>query len=403
MEMLEELLTEYEMSKSFKNNDGTYNRLRKPTETVEVDTWGEAETKPISEINELLMRCLEDKASDLHIAVGAPPKYRVFGELRPIPGYSKITPQQSEACLKKILDDEQVKHFDLEGDLDLAYSIPKVGRFRVNLYKQRGTCAGVFRILNTVIPSTRDLNLPASVVKLIEKKRGLVLVTGPTGSGKSTTLASLINEINKRYRKNIITLEDPIEYTHKHDMCNISQREIGVDSKNFASALRASLREDPDVILVGEMRDFETISTAISAAETGHLVFSTLHTIGASATVDRIIDMYPAKQQGQARSQLSQVLEGVISQQLVPLASGKGRVAAFEVMTSTIAIRNLIREGKIEQIPATMQTSSKDGMQLLDDNLMKLVRDGAITSDTALEFAVNQKQVLDKLKTGGRY
>lgn len=392
---MEDLLKVLIDSQNYKNENGSYNKLRNVKEDIEVEQV--EDTKNAENVDELLKLALERGASDIHIVVGAPPKYRINGELVAIRGYNILTPDATKSLLSSILDDEQIKFFESEGDLDFAYAIRHVGRFRVNFYKQRGTYAGVFRALSNIIPTTDELKIPKSIVDLIDKKRGLVLVTGPTGSGKSTTLASLINEINKKYSRNIITLEDPIEYLHKHNRSNVSQREMGVDSKSFSSALRAALREDPDVILVGEMRDFETISTAITAAETGHLVFSTLHTIGASATVDRIIDTYPVKQQGQARSQLSTVIEGVISQQLIPKADGRGRIAAFEIMTSSIAIRNLIREGKTEQIPGTIQTSSKLGMQLLDDNLARLVRDGIITNDKAVEFSVDKKAMEERL------
>lgn len=383
-------------SQKYRNADGSYNKLRQSNESVEIHR--DDSTKDAESIDELLGVALERGASDLHIVVGAPPKYRINGELVAIRGYNTLTPEITKSLLTPLISSEQVAFFEQDGDLDFAYAIRGRGRFRVNMYKQRGTYAGVFRALSNKIPSVDELSIPRSVIELSDKKRGLVLVTGPTGSGKSTTLASLIGEINKKYAKNIITLEDPIEYLHKHGRSNVSQREMGVDSKSFSSALRAALREDPDVILVGEMRDFETISTAITAAETGHLVFSTLHTIGAAATIDRIIDTYPVKQQGQARSQLSSIIEGVISQQLVPLADGSGRVAVFEVMTGTIAVRSLIREGKTEQLGGVIQTNSRVGMQLLDDNLVRLVKSGQITSEKAVEFAVDKKGILDRLK-----
>jgi twitching motility protein PilT len=382
---------------NYKNPDGSYNKLRHTNEKVEVENT-EGNGVQADNINELLNLALERGASDIHIVVGAPPKHRINGDLVAMKGYSVLTAEDTERLLSAILTEEQLECFESDGDLDFAYAIPNIGRFRVNLYKQRGTYSGVFRALSGTIPTVEQLRIPASIVDLVNKKRGLILVTGPTGSGKSTTLASLLNEINRKYHKNIITLEDPIEYLHKHQLSNVSQREMGVDSKSFASALRAALREDPDVILVGEMRDFETISTAITAAETGHLVFSTLHTIGAASTIDRIVDTYPVKQQTQARSQLANVIEGVISQQLVPTSNGKGRVAAFEIMLGTPAIRNLIRESKTELIAGTIQTSGKMGMQLLDSNLAKLVREGVITSDRAVEFAVDKKGIVDLMR-----
>lgn len=395
MSDLNELLKELNETSNYKNKDGSYNKLRKSNENIRVDT-SKSNGKHLKNIKEILSIANKSGASDIHISVGAPPKYRINGELRAIPEYTLISPEESCESLKRILSEEQITQFEQDGDLDFALNVGGVGRFRCNYFKQRGTWAAVFRSLSNKIPTTSDLGLPSSIVNLINKKRGLVLVTGPTGSGKSTTLASLINEINSKYRKNIITLEDPIEYIHKHGTCNVNQREIGSDSKSFASSLRAALREDPDVILVGEMRDYETISTAITAAETGHLVFSTLHTIGAAATVDRIIDTYPEKQQSQARSQLSTVLEGVISQQLIPRKSGNGRVAAFEIMLGNIAIRNLIREGKTAQMSSAIQSGRQDGMTLLDDNLLELVRLGTISQESALEFSVNTKMMIDK-------
>lgn len=398
MSDINEVLNELIASQSYKNADGSYNRLRGSSDATP-DVVAESDLKEPENIDELLCLAAEQGASDIHIVVGAPPKFRVNGELTPVRQYATLTADVVKRILEPTIQDADIStQFDKDGDLDFAYQIKGVARFRVNLYKQRGTWAGVFRMLSNKVPSVRDLKLPQAIVNLTTKKRGLILVTGPTGSGKSTTLASLIAEINEHYRKNVITLEDPIEYLHKHKMSNVSQREIGVDTKSFASALRASLREDPDVILVGEMRDFETISTAITAAETGHLVFSTLHTIGAAATIDRIIDTYPVKQQGQARSQLSAVIEGVISQQLIPRADGSGRIAAFEIMTGTTAIRNLIREGKTEQMASSIQTSRKDGMILLDDNLQELVRQGIITPEKAIEFAVDKKTMTSRLR-----
>ena len=273
------------------------------------------------------------------------------------------------------------------GEIDFAHSLYGRGRFRVNVFKQRGTLAMVMRLLPFKIPAPRELGLPASVQELCQRKRGLVLVTGATGSGKSTTLASLINMINKTYSKHIITLEDPIEYLHRHEKSIVNQREIGDDTESYAGALRAALREDPDVILVGEMRDLETIQTAITAAETGHLVFSTLHTNSAADTINRVIDVFPPHQQQQIRVQLASVIECVISQQLLPIQTGSGRVAAFEVMMGTSAVRNLIREGKAFQIPSMIQTSKKQGMQSMDDALYNLYIGGLISAENCLNYA----------------
>jgi twitching motility protein PilT len=347
-------------------------------------------------IDKLLIDAQQRKASDLHISAGVSPKCRINGELVDM-GYEPLNPEDTKALILPIIPQELEEHFNKNGEIDFAYSIPNVGRYRVNIFKQRGTYALVIRIINTVIPKPELLGLPLPVVELTMKKRGLVLVTGPTGSGKSTTLASLIDSINTNYSNHIITLEDPIEYLHKHKKSIVNQREIGSDSLSFANALRVALREDPDVILVGEMRDFETIEIAITAAETGHLVFSTLHTIGAVNTIDRIIDVFPPHQQQQIRVQLASVLEGVISQQLIPTADGKGRAAAFEVLLPNPAIRSLIREGKNHQIASFIQTNRKQGMLLMDDALYDLFIRGMINRDQALAYAQDQASMERKL------
>ena len=337
-------------------------------------------------VEQLLMLAKEKKASDVHITVGLPPKVRINGELLNL-DYPRLSPEDCQKLIEEIMDDRQWEIFKEEGEADFSFSIPRVGRFRVNVYRQRGSVACSMRIVGTEIPKPEKLGLPRSVIDLYDKKRGLVLVTGPTGSGKSTTLASIIDKINDERNAHVITLEDPIEYLHSHRKAMINQREIGIDTANYAKALRAALREDPDVILVGEMRDLETISTAITAAETGHLVFSTLHTIGAAATIDRIIDVFPPHQQQQIRIQLAVVLEAVISQQLVPTLDKLGRVAAFEVMHANIAIKNLIREGKTHQIEGIMQTYKKDGMITMDDALFDLYIRGEISAESALSFS----------------
>jgi twitching motility protein PilT len=280
--------------------------------------------------------------------------------------------------------------------MDLSFSLAGIGRFRVNVFKQRGTMAAAIRLVASKIPNPEDLGLPSSVIELSKKTRGLILVTGPTGSGKSTTLASLINLINHERADHILTLEDPIEYLHRHHKSIVNQREIGHDSQSYANALRAALRQDPDVILVGEMRDLETISIAITAAETGHLVLSTLHTVGAAKTIDRIIDVFPPSQQQQIRIQMSTVLQAVISQQLLPRRDKSGRVAAIEVMIANPAIRNLIREGKTHQITSSIQTGLKFGMQTMDGALADLYRKGIITREDAMTYAVDQ-EMLSKL------
>lgn len=347
-------------------------------------------------IEEILTVAKEVKASDVHITVGVPPKVRVHGELMNM-NYPVLNKADSEAIIRTTLNERQAEILEEKGEVDFALSLPQIGRFRVNVFRQRGALSAALRLVNTIIPKPEDLGVPPSVINLYKKKRGLVLVTGPTGSGKSTTLASLINLINENTSAHVITLEDPIEYLHSHKMATVNQREIGMDSLSYENALRAALREDPDVILVGEMRDLETISTAITAAETGHLVFSTLHTIGAAATIDRIIDVFPPHQQQQIRIQLAMVLEAVISQQLIPTADGKGRVAAFEVLHSIPAIKNLIRENKTFQIPTTMQTNKKMGMQTMDDALFYLYAQGIISRDNALNYAQDQSTLEKKL------
>lgn len=347
-------------------------------------------------IDDLLIDAQNRKASDLHLTVGISPKCRVHGDLTDM-GYQPLSSEDTETLILPIVPQRLRDVLSSKGEVDFSYAIPDVGRYRVNVFKQRGSLALVIRIINTVIPKPEVLGIPYSVVELTKKKRGMVLVTGPTGSGKSTTLASLIDIINTYYNCHIITLEDPIEYLHTHKNSIVNQREIGLDSISFANALRVVLREDPDVILVGEMRDFETIEIAITAAETGHLVFSTLHTIGAVSTIDRIIDVFPPHQQQQIRVQLASVLEGVISQQLIPTIDGKGRIAAFEVMLTTPAIRNLIREGKNHQIASFIQTNKKMGMQTMDDAIFELYLKGAIHKDQAMAFAQDIQTMERKL------
>ena len=331
------------------------------------------------ELDEILQEAVDRHASDIHITAGRPVIFRIDGDLRPLDG-EKLSPEQIEELVVPLFadNDRLVETMEKTGEIDFAHSLYGRGRFRVNVFKQRGTLAMVMRLLPFKIPAPRELGLPASVQELCQRKRGLVLVTGATGSGKSTTLASLINMINKTYSKHIITLEDPIEYLHRHEKSIVNQREIGDDTESYAGALRAALREDPDVILVGEMRDLETIQTAITAAETGHLVFSTLHTNSAADTINRVIDVFPPHQQQQIRVQLASVIECVISQQLLPIQTGSGRVAAFEVM---------MREGKAFQIPSMIQTSKKQGMQSMDDALYNLYIGGLISAENCLNYA----------------
>ena len=335
--------------------------------------------------NELIAQAVNLHASDIHFTVGIPPTVRIDGELHHL-GDIRCTPAEIEEMALSIMGEHHKETLKNNGEVDFAYSIPGEGRYRINVFRQRGTLAVAVRILNLNIPSPEELGLPKALVNMCQKKRGLVLVTGPTGAGKSTTLASLIDVINQTSKQHIITLEDPIEYLHRHNKSIVNQREMGSDSKNYANALRAALREDPDVLLVGEMRDLETISTAITAAETGHLVFGTLHTKGAVNTIDRIIDVFPADQQEQIRTQLADVIECAIGQALVPKVGG-GRCAAFEIMVVNSAIRSLIRQKKTFQIVGTMQTNKRIGMQLLDDALMDLVRSGTISRHDAAAAA----------------
>lgn len=345
----------------------------------------------------LLATAKANNASDIHITVGIKPKCRISGTLYEMTAFEVLTPAKTKELVESLFKPKQQATMDEKGEVDFAYAHPDLGRFRVNAFKQRGSYAAVLRIVGSKIPTPESLGVPEAVIGLTKKKRGLVLVTGPTGSGKSTTLASLIDVINKERNEHIITLEDPIEYLHKHNHAIVNQREIGLDTDSYGNALRAALREDPDIILVGEMRDFDTISTAITAAETGHLVFSTLHTIGAAPTIERIVDVFPAHQQNQIRSQLASVLEAVISQQLLPTIDGKGRVAAFEVMLGTPAIKNLIREDKAHQIPSIMQTSKKLGMQTMDDSLFNLYLKHKIDGANCVEFAQDTESMQQKL------
>ena len=339
-------------------------------------------------IEEILRSAKEAGASDVHLTVGIPPKMRVNGKLITM-DYPVMLPADTLDVVVAIMTEHQRNAFEERGHYDMSFSLHNCGRYRVNAYKQRGTVALAFRLVGTKVPSPEELGVPDSVIDLYQRKRGLILVTGPTGSGKSTTLAAIIDKINNSIDSHVITLEDPIEYLHSHRMSMVNQREIGIDAENYAEALRAALREDPDVILVGEMRDLETISVAITAAETGHLVLSTLHTLGAANTVDRVIDVFPPHQQQQIRIQLSNVLEAVVSQQLIPTADGRGRVAAFEVLHANQAVRNLIREGKSHQLAGVMQTNRKLGMITMDEAIQQLYQDKKISRDTAIMFAQN--------------
>jgi twitching motility protein PilT len=340
-------------------------------------------------IEHLLRSGFELKASDIHITVGIPPVMRINGDLRRY-GTDSITPDEVEEMAKAIIPENSWNVFKSKGELDFSYGIPGISRFRVNAYHQRGCVSLAVRIVPTRIPTLEELELPDILKRIAEKPQGLVLVTGPTGSGKSTTLASLIQYMNMTMRKHIVTLEDPIEYLHKHGNSIIDQREIGLDTNNFANGLRAALRQDPDVILVGEMRDLDTIQTAITAAETGHLVLGTLHTSSAPATINRIIDVFPPGQQAQIRIQLASVLVSVISQRLFPTVDKKGRRSATEILINNAAVANLIRNEKIHQIISIMQTSRIHGMHTLEMDIKELVQRGIVSKEIAEPFLLEK-------------
>jgi twitching motility protein PilT len=331
-------------------------------------------------IQEILAEAVRKGASDVHLTVGLPPVFRRHGKLEPQGQWSPLTAAVTEALVREILGNRW-EEFKERKELDLAYSVAGLGRFRVNVFYQRGSVGAAIRLVGEVIRSLDELGLPPVVGELADQPHGLVLVTGPTGSGKTTTLAAMIDRINEQRSCHIITLEDPIEYLHQHKKSVVNQREIGSDSLSFVSALRAALRQDPDVILVGEMRDLETVATAITAAETGHLVLATLHTGSAVQSIDRIIDVFPPHQQNQIRIQLADTLAGVITQQLLPRTDGKGRVVAAEILIATPAVRNLIREGKTHQIVSLMQTGSRFGMQTMEMSLRRLGETGIIDMD----------------------
>lgn len=351
------------------------------------------------DINTVLEEAIKRKTSDVHITVGRPVSYRIHGNIVPMNDY--ILKSEDTIELGKPMYEHNpllIKRLEELGEIDFAYQMPDGNRFRVNLFKQRGNIAIVLRLLPVSIPSAEKLGIPKVVMDLCDLKRGLVLVTGSTGSGKSTTLASIIGSINEKHEHHILTIEDPVEFVHPHKKSIVNQRELGNDTQSFANALRAALREDPDVILVGEMRDFETIQTAITAAETGHVVFSTLHTNSAATTIDRVIDVFPTDQQNQVRAQLANELQAVISQQLLPKEGG-GRVAAIEVMLMNDAIRNHIRKGETFQIPSTIQTNKRAGMILMDDAIFELYLQGLISKDTA--FLYSHKKDEMKKRLGG--
>jgi twitching motility protein PilT len=352
-------------------------------------------------IDELLERMVEANASDLHVTTGTPPAIRVRGEVERLEGFDALTGEETQQLLYRILSSEQQKHFELNRQLDFSYSIPGLARFRVNVYFQRESIGAAFRLIPTELKTLEELGIPDSLHVLAEKPRGLVLVTGPTGSGKSTTLAAIIDEINRNRSEHILTIEDPIEFLHRHKRCIVNQREIGPDATSFADALRAALRQDPDVILVGEMRDLETISTALTAAETGHLVFGTLHTQSAPSTIDRIIDVFPAEQQEQVRIQIANSLQGVVTQALLPTADKMGRVPALEILLPDDAVRNLIRQGKVEQIYSVMQTNTGRGMQTMEQSLGDLIMRRIVDLDVGLSRSSRPSQLIGLLERSG--
>ncbi len=352
-------------------------------------------------MDELLRTTVECGASDLHLSVGLPPILRISGRLTPTE-YPRLQPEDTKRLIYNILNDKQKEKFEKTWELDCSHGVRGFGRFRVNVFRQRGVVGATLRAIPSSIPTRQELNLPQIVEDMVDRPHGLILVTGATGQGKSTTLACMLDLINSEKTYHILTIEDPIEYIHPHKKSMINQRELGQDTQGWMHALRASLREDPDVILVGEMRDLETIAGTLTAAETGHLVFSTLHTSDASQTVDRIVDVFPPHQQQQIRIQLASVLEGVFSQQLIPHASGRGRVPAIEVMIMTSAIRTLIREGKSHQLYNSIQTGSKHGMQTMEQSLCDLYLNKQITLEDAINHTMHTEDLRRMIDSAGR-
>src|ERR687887_902824 len=348
---------------------------------------------PLFSIDDLLEQMVTRNASDLHLSVGTPPAIRVRGHVERLDDYEALTPEDTQQLLYRILSSEQQKQLEIKRQLDFSHSVPGLARFRVNVYFQKESVGAAFRMIPDELKTLEELGIPPTLHQLAEKPRGIVLVTGPTGSGKSTTLAALIDEINRNRAEHILTIEDPIEFLHRHKRCIVNQREIGPDATSFADALRAALRQDPDVVLLGEMRDLETTSTALTAAETGHLVFATLHTQSAPGTVDRIIDQFPSEQQEQIRMQLAGTLQGIVTQALLPTADGTGRVPVLEILLPDDAVRNLIRQGKVEQIYSVMQTGTQRGMQTLEQALADLTLRGVITKESALKCTSRPDQL----------
>jgi twitching motility protein PilT len=352
-------------------------------------------------LSDLLKKLIEMGGSDLHLTTNTPPQVRVHGELRPLDGYKALSSADTKQLAYSVLTDAQKHRFEESLELDFSFGVRGLSRFRANLFNQRGAVGAVFRAIPYEIKTFETLGLPAVVSKLCEKPRGLILVTGPTGSGKSTTLAAMLDKVNRERHEHIVTIEDPIEFLHNHKSCIVNQREVGSDTKGFAEALRTALRQDPDVVLVGEMRDLETIESALRIAETGHLTFATLHTNSAASTINRIIDVFPSTQQAQIRAQLSLVLEGIMCQSLLPRADGRGRAAALEILVPNNAIRNLIREDKVHQIYSMMQTGQdKYGMQTFNQSLATLYHKRLITLDVATQRSSNPEELRDLIEHG---
>jgi twitching motility protein PilT len=362
-----------------------------------------AGNEPIAQISlsELLKKLIESSGSDLHISTNSPPQVRVNGHLRPLEGYRQLTSADTKQLAYSVLTDAQKHRFEENLELDFSFGVKGLSRFRANLFNQRGAVGAVFRAIPYEIKSFENLGLPPVVSQLCDKPRGLILVTGPTGSGKSTTLAAMLDKINRDRHDHILTIEDPIEFLHGNKSCLVNQREVGADTHGFQYALRAALRQDPDVVLIGEMRDLETIEAALRIAETGHLTFGTLHTNSAASTMNRIIDSFPANQQAQIRAQLSLVLEGIMCQSLIPKANGQGRAMALEILIPNAAIRNLIREDKIHQIYSMMQTGQeKYGMQTFNQSLATLVHKKLISIDIALQRSSNADELKELIERG---
>src|SRR5712692_4440380 len=351
-------------------------------------------------MHDLLTLMIERGASDLHITTGTHPQIRLNGKLTPITQFESLSPTDTQRLAYSVLNEGQKQKFEEENELDLSFGIQGLARFRCNIYRQRGAVACAIRLIPTKIKGFKDLNLPPIVEQLADRPKGLILVTGPTGSGKSTTLAAMVDKINSERSEHIVTIEDPIEFVHQHKKCLVNQREVFSDTQSFKNALKYILRQDPDVVLVGEMRDLETVAAALTIAETGHLTLATLHTNSCAQTMNRIIDVFPTSQQGQVRAQLSLVLEGVLSQQLIPTADGRGRAMSLEIMVATPAIRNLIREEKIHQIYSAMQAGQKFGMQTMNQSLAELVQKRRITREEALNRSTLPEELTGLLGSG---